>query len=133
MSKLILLLTWVGSVFFAGNTTSNTSDIHNPLVSSIAAQSGESYDCCTGQEENPIIWATVYDAQNNLAQGAAVDVYDNSTSTLLGGTTTAADGTFAVRVEDGDYYFKITPVGSSTSTTSVYTVSGSDLTVTVNL
>lgn len=134
MSKLILLLVWIGSVFASGNTSSQSGHgIDNPLAFQIASQSGTSYDCCSGQEENPIIWGTVYDDQSNLAQGAVVDVYANSTSTLLGGTVTASDGTFAVRVEDGDYYFKITPTGGSTSTTGVYSVSGSDLTITINL
>lgn len=100
------------------------------IVKLVRMDSG--FGCCGGDIEDPIIRGLV---QNNLSQpisNANVEVFEDGNPTSLGSVTTDSNGEFEVQVIPGGYYFKITPSGCSTTTTSVYSI-GEDTDLTFTL
>ena len=107
----------------------------NPITDTLEVidlRMSTTYDCCTGDIEDPIIRGLVENNANQPIVGATVEVFESGNPTALGSTTTDSNGDFAVRVSPGSYYFEITPIGCSTSTTSPYTVNDDiDITITI--
>lgn len=113
------------ALFFGTNVHNNTASIqafNYDAVSSENVEAMNNLDCCSGDEEDPIMWGTLSDQSGAALSNANVEVIDNSTSSSLGNTTTDTNGDFAVRVAPGNYYFSITPVGCSSQNSAVFHV-----------
>jgi len=122
-NKLYSLIWPLIALFFGAQFHTQISSKEASTLNSNAPETLEilnDFDCCSGDEEDPIVWGNVTDQNSSALSNANVEVIDNSTTTSLGNTTTDSNGDFAVRLDPGYYYFSITPCGQSAQNSPVY-------------
>ncbi|MBI1183497.1 hypothetical protein GC194_04465 [bacterium] len=139
MKKYLFSFTWPFiAVLFIGISSSGPSGklMNGPHIDTcnvVDMTMDTGFDCCGGDEEDPIGFISLVDQNLDPIGGAAVEVFDNLTSISVGGTFADSNGDFAIQVNPGWYYFGVTPVGGSVQYTSAYHFYQSDTTFTIQL
>lgn len=82
-------------------------------------------------EEEPIVHGVVEDGNGNGVANADVKIYEVGSSTPTDGEITDSNGEFTMQVPAGDYYFKVTHSGNTTTTNNISITQNVNVTIVI--
>ncbi len=82
-------------------------------------------------EEEPVVYGIVEDANGTKLQGAVVKIFPVGSSNSTDTQTTNSNGEFEMTVPVGNYYFKVVYSGNTTTTNNVSITADTNITIVI--